>query len=358
MNELTQTKTIHASSFKRRKSYWEPVFSPGSFTEPFPLFDWNTKNVIALKDSLCRSNELAIKATNLQRYTIRSTTFQTCDFDGTFNFTKLTFDKCIFTNCDFMDSKWENTKFTNCTFEISSLSTVAFINCQFIECNWKNIGISSNEMYFENCQLSNPNKFISAAYTNLDKNILQQKNTTPEHQKFRLEGTKAKVARLLLINLEEQGDDDSFYDAVKTHTIQTIISKIEKQKYNAFFNPTTPSIVKSHTLRAGYFLELITLKISGNINGWGGNIGRSLIFGIAVIIVFWWFYFSTGIAPEFHQAGLAALEITLLIGYTKYTTLSTSLFTQSIFALNMILGLWWYGIFVPTVVNRINRLNS
>jgi hypothetical protein len=357
MKEPTQIKPINAFSFKRRKSYWEPVFAPGNFTDPFPLFGWNTNTVTALKDSLCRSDELVLQVKSRPRHTIRTTTFQTCDFDGTFNFTKLTFDSCRFIDCDFMDSEWESTKFTNCTFEESSLSTVIFTSCQFIECNWKKIGMSSNEMHFINCQLSNPNEFISAAYTNLDRNVLQQKNTTPEHQKFRLEGTKAKVARLLLINLQGQGDDDSFYDAIKTHTIQTIISKIETQKYNAFFKPTISSIVKSYTLRAGYFLELVTLRISGNINGWGGNVGRALIFGIAIILIFWWIYFATGIAPVFSQAGLAALEITLLIGYTKYTTLSTSLFIQSIFAANMILGLWWYGIFVPTVVNRINRIN-
>ena len=79
--------------------------------------------------------------------------------------------------------------------------------------------------------------------------------------------------------------------------------------------------------------------------------------GVALVGVFWAIYFLADVAPGFVQAGVAALEITLLIGYTKYTALDTPLWSQLLFVLNMILGLWWYAIFVPTVVNRVNRVN-
>lgn len=256
-----------------------------------------------------------------------------------------------------MDSKWRDTKFTDCLFDSSSLSTVVFIDCQFNRCEWKKIGMSTTEMHFEDCGISNPSKFISAAYTNLDKNVLQQKNVTPEYQKFRLEGTKAKVARLLLVNLQGKGDDDSFYDAVKAYTTQTLIAKIAHQRYQAWSNHSIKVTIQSLALRTALASELAVLSISGRINGWGGNVGRSLMCGVALVGVFWAIYFLADVAPGFVRAGVAALEITLLIGYTKYTALNTPLWSQLLFVLNMILGLWWYAIFVPTVVNRVNRVN-
>jgi hypothetical protein len=348
---------MNAPSYKRSKSFWEPIYAPEEFGKNFPAFDWNTRTVTALRNSTCRSEELVKVVNGRPRHTIKSTSFTNCDFQGHFDFTKFTFDKCSFKSCDFMDTKWLDAKFTNCIFDSTSLSTAAFSNCQFIECKWLRLGISSNEMHFEKCRISNPYEFVASAYTNLDPNVLKQKNKTLQHQKYRLEGTKAKVARMLLINLQGQGDDDPFYDAVKAYTTQTLIAKIAAKKFQAWSEPGAWLKVTSYAVRILLFVELAALSASGRINGWGGNVGRALLFGPILISFFWGIYFLSAAVPGAWQAGIAALEITLLIGYTKYTSTSTPLLHQMLFALNMVLGLWWYAIFVPTMLNRINRTN-
>lgn len=341
-------------NYKRQRSYWEPVYAP-HVSPSLHTFDWKTKNVKAIKECVCEADVLEATASH-PRYSLKEFQFETCDFSGDFNFTKFTFDRCVFLNCDFSDSFWFEAKFSRCTFKRVSFSTAILRNCQFLECKWEDIGISSTEMHLENCKVSNPYSFIQAAYTNLDPQVLKQNNTDPSYQGFRLEGTKAKVARVLLSNLQGQGDDESFYDAVKAYTTQAIKAKIHGQLHMA-----RSSVWYARPWRAllgsAYWLELILLTISGQVNRWGASVGRSLLYGALLIVIFSFCYSVSGIQATWAQSTLASLEITLLVGYTKYTSTQSDFAHQLTYAANMILGIWWYSIFVPTVVNRVNRTN-
>ena len=213
-------------------------------------------------------------------------------------------------------------------------------------------------MHFINCLLTNPNKFIAAAYTNTDKEIISQRaQATPAYQKSRLEGTKAKAARMILSNLQLVGDDDAFYDAVKCYTTQVLVAKIFALKQKIESNPSHTKLITYTLLIIGLHLELIILTLSGHINGWGSSVGRSAGFGLFIATIFTCIYYIFNIATTLPLSVLTSLEITLLVGYTKYSTDKLPLLHQYLFALNMLLGVWWYSIFIPTVVNRINRVN-
>lgn len=352
---MTKTMSPNVSNFKRQRNYWEPVYAPSESLKPFIEFDWNTVNYPSIKKVHCNAETLSAKTAQYKRHNIKSIDFDTCDFDGDFNFTKLTFIKCRFFNCDFKSSKWLETKFSACHFEKTSLSTSKFMDCQFNECTWKNIGISSNEMYISGTRITNPHDFIQAAYTNTDASVLNQFNTSPAYQNYRLEGTKAKVARTLLTSIQDHGDDDAFFDGVKAYITQNLIAKIADKKYLRTQNSSAFKYVKNAGIEFALRLELSIVSLSGWINGWGGKLGRALVAGITLILVFWAFYGVSGFVPGSIQSGLAAIEITLLVGYTKYASSQAPISSQIAYATNMVFGLWWYTVFVPTIVNRVSR---
>jgi hypothetical protein len=350
------TKTV-SPSFKRQKNYWEPVYAPSVSSKPFIEFDWNTVNYPSIKKALCKAEKLSLKIPQYKRYKIESIGFDACDFEGDFSFTKLSFIECRFINCDFSSSIWHEAKFSACHFENTSLSTAKFTDCQLNECTWKDIGISSHEMHISGTRITNPHEFIQSAYTNTDASVLSQFGTSPNYQRYRLEGTKAKVARTLLTSIQDHGDDDAFFDGVKAYITQNLMAKIAGRKY---FRQQASSILqwawmKNAAVEFALRLELAIVSLSGWINGWGGKLGRALVAGIALVLTFWAFYGLSGLVPGAAQSGLAAIEITLLVGYTKYASLKDCLTTQIAFAMNMVFGLWWYTVFVPTIVNRVSR---
>lgn len=345
--------TIIHQNYKRLRNYWEPVFAPSTDVGGFQEFTWDTKHAPAFKMGVCAAHILKKLAEEKQRYTLNDLTFDTCDFVGDFGFTRLTFKSCKFTNCDFQDSKWNGTKFSKCQFNKTSISTAHFNEVDFIDCNWRDTGVSSGEMTFTNISMNNPGDFISSIYTNLNEAVLSQNGTTVIYQKFRLEGTKAKIARMLLNNLHSSPDDDSYYEGVKTYTIQNLTAKIMKIDYDKFSEFWFKKIL-FFFIKKGLQIELNVLQISGWVNAWGGSIGRPFTVGIGLICTFFVFYqFLFEIKGH---ALLAAFEITLLFGYTKYASVADDLLLQVFYALNGVFGLWWYAIFIPTVVNRVNRI--
>lgn len=352
---MSKTVSPNVSNFKRQKNYWEPVYAPEDSSKPLIEFDWNTVNYPSVKKVQCRAETLSAKTAQFRRYNIKSVEFNTCDFDGDFDFNKLTFIKCRFINCDFRSSKWTDAKFSDCHFEKTSLSTSKFVDCQFNNCTWKSIGISSNEMHISGTRISNPHDFIQAAYTNTDANVLSQFSTSPSYQSYRLEGTKAKVARAVLTSIQDHGDDDAFFDGVKAYITQHLIAKIADKKYYRTQTSSVLEWIKNAAIESALRLELAIVSLSGWINGWGGKLGRALVAGLALMIIFWAFYGTSGFVPGVLQSGLAAVEITLLVGYTKYASLEAPISVQIAFAANMVFGLWWYTVFVPTIVNRVSR---
>ncbi|MGQ6656962.1 pentapeptide repeat-containing protein, partial [Serratia sp. IR-2025] len=170
--------------------------------------------------------------------------------------------------------------------------------------------------------------------------------------KFRLEGTKAKMAKMVLNSLSATADDDLYYNSVKTYLISKANAKIYKHKYDldnevGFFKKNG-SRLKVLTTR----LELFVLRVSGAVNNWGNGLFRAIMVGFSLIFLFSIYYFSFFGASVVGSL-IKSIDITFLAGYTKHVTKETATFQQCVMLLNMCLGLWWYAIVIPTLINRI-----
>ncbi|WP_196482868.1 hypothetical protein [Burkholderia stagnalis] len=343
---------------KRRSSFWDPLFDP-NFKGTNNVFDWMTGTVTGVRNSLCSSDKLVetMAQKSASRWSIRNFKFQSCDFQGSFTTMDLSFNECEFVDADLGLSIWKNIKFSKCTFIRCSFTLATFEQCQFIECTWKDIGISGTETKLFETTISNPWDFINSAYTNTNKEVLKQRgDTNPAHQLMRLEETKVKLARSVLSASERNADDVVYYEAVKTYLTQAL----KARKVRATYDRDTTDSTKVRLLSSWKSLladgELIILNASGTINAWGFSLARSALVGVALIIAFMAIYYTLGIANSGWLALMMSFDVTLLVGYTKHATENSIWLAQFLYALNALLGLWWYAIFVPTVINRISRV--
>ncbi|KAB0657132.1 pentapeptide repeat-containing protein [Burkholderia diffusa] len=354
-------------SNKRRNSFWDPLYSP-QFRGTDSDFDWDTTNISGIKYSECTADALAetMRDKTRTRWAVKGFAFENCDFRGNFVSMGLSFNECRFSACDLGGSTWKDVKFSKCVFSRSSFSLATFDQCQFIDCTWEDIGISGTESKFFNTIITNPWDFIMAACTNTDRGVLEQRgNTTPAYQTMRLEETKVKIARVILSNSEGNGDDSVYYNAVKTYLTQSLISRRTRAMYEMQTNRSLPRRISS----AGSFLlaaiELSILRLSGAINAWGFSLARPALVGLAIILLFAAIYRLTGITCDSSDVVMActnklalmtSFDVSLLVGYTKHAGEKTTWLAQLVYGCNALIGLWWYAVFVPTVINRISRV--
>lgn len=343
---------------KRLKSYWEPIFNP-NFKGPTSDFQWDTRKTTGVKQALCSSETLqkTLDTVGARGWTIKSYEFVECDFIGYFK-SGLAFNNCSFERCDFGSTTWRGTKFTDCTFDKCSFTLATFEQCQFNDCKWIDAGISGTETKLFDTVIGNPESFISAGYTNLDSDVLSQHgNSSPAYQLMRLEETKMKLARIVLSNNERNAEDSVYYESVKVYLLQTLRAKKQQSKFQIFHGKKR---VRNVVTFAFCKLEELVIGLSGTLNGWGGNLARAASIGLILIAVFAGVYFALG-QPEptpitWKLAFIKSFDITLLVGYTKHATSALGWKTQALYGANAMLGLWWYAIFVPTVINRICRV--
>lgn len=356
--EPQKKKSSLPKRFKRIKSYWDPIFNP-KFNGPTNEFDWNSSQKTGVKKSLCTSDKLkeSMEKLDVRGWTIKNFSFVECDFSGNFN-SILSFNACDFSLCDMGSTIWRGVKFSNCNFTRCSFTMATFEQCIFHNCTWSEIGISGTETKLFDTIITNPESFISAGYTNLDENELKQYGSaTPDYQTLRLEESKVKLARTVLSNNERNAEDIAYYESVKIYLKQSIRAKISKATFEKKQNK---NIIKNSISQTLGFFEQIVISLSGLINGWGGNISRAAICGGSVIFIFslLYTYNILGILPSitWKFALIKSFDITLLIGYTKHATSAQTWQEQTFYGINALLGLWWYAIFVPTVINRICRV--
>lgn len=173
---------------------------------------------------------------------------------------------------------------------------------------------------------------------------------------MRLEGTKATVARALLHSSGNYGDEEVYYSCVKLYQNLSITSRTMEAKYNLSEKPgwdkSIVNIVNLITLK----LEYVIINSVGWLNNWGGSIAKPTLMGIFMIIAYAFIYWISSIKPTFLSALAASIDISLLVGFTKQANNSLTMGNKFIFTLNMIMGLIWYSVFLPTVVNRISRI--
>jgi len=343
---------------KRLRSYWEPIFNPNC-KGPTSSFMWDTRKTTGVKQALCSSDMLqkTLDTVSARGWTVKTYEFRECDFIGFFN-PGLAFNNCDFDLCDFGSTTWRGTKFTDCTFSKCSFTLATFEQCQFNNCKWSDSGISGTETKLYDTMIGNPESFISSGFTNLDTNVLSQNgNSSPAYQLMRLEETKMKLARVVLSNNERNADDSVYYESVKVYLLQSLRAKKQQAKFQI---TSGKNKIRNMGSLALCKLEELVIGLSGTLNGWGGNLARAASIGLLLIAIFALIYFILGQSETptatWKLSLIKSLDITLLVGYTKHATSALEWKTQALYGANAIFGLWWYAIFVPTVINRICRV--
>lgn len=340
---------------KRLRSYWEPIYDPND-GEGFPYCDWDFTHKTGANHSTCRAEELWKSRTSNRGFKFQRNSFVQCDFAGDFTVRRVVFVNCVFERCDFGFSKWKGAKFTKCRFIQCSFSMATFEASEFRDCDWEKIYFSGNETNLAGTIITNPSQFIQAAWTNLDKDVLSSKQTNPRHQKMRLEETKAVVSKAVFNNLSTSGDDDSYYEAIKIYLNQSSKAKISLAWYKITSHKSAATKVWCFILLLIYALELMILNVFGHINKWGSSIARPALLGMVLMLAFSVIYYAAGVRNSFWSSLMASVDITLLIGYTKHAARGVPQLHQALFTINMLIGLVWYAVFVPTVINRVSRV--
>ncbi|EEY7116900.1 pentapeptide repeat-containing protein, partial [Escherichia coli] len=280
--------------------------------------------------------------------------FTECDIYGDNKGIRITFKSCEFRKVCFGYANFKNIKFVDCTFIECSFSMASFENCQFNNCTYKDISYSGNETKLNNTYIE-PSKFIGALFVNQDKDICEKEGTTPEYQKYRSYGTKTKCSKILLNSLSTIPDDEVYYQAVEVH----FKCKQKSKQKSLLFERSNSKVTKKlwySILLLKSVIENFIINTSGLINGWGGSLFRCIFVGLFIMIVFTIIYAITS-SGDVIGAFMKAVDITLLTGYTKYSTERTTSgigqLDETIHLINMMIGVWWYGILIPTLINKI-----
>lgn len=337
---------------KRLKNYWEPIHDPKT-PDCFKDIGWDFTNNNGPK--YCTLN-----ITKIDKFTaIEDVNFTNCDFEGK-NENIIVFKKCSFEKCDFGSTHFHRVKFTDCKFTLCSLTLSSFIDCEFRGCSFERIGLSGNETVLEKTLITNPQTFIRAAYTKLES--LPDSKTQFE-QRAKLEETKSTLSRIILTNLTKEGSERTFYEAVKTTTIQESRAKIYRSAL---------SIHKSKKISRGKFLKsiildgpsviggIVDLTISytfGTINAWGASLSRPVLFGF-IISLFYAYAYKSLIVLSWPDALRRSIEVMFLFGYTSHSDSNSVGLITYLTLSNALIGVAWYVISVPTVVNKLTRVRS
>lgn len=337
----------------RHNNYWDAIYDPLIDLSNFKKIDYDElKNNTGPQYMLFDISQIGNTIVDIE-----DITFKQCDIYGENNGLRINFKNCTFIKVFFGYSIFNNVKFQNCTFNHSSFSMAQFNNCQFINCNFQNVSFAGNETIFKNT-IIHAEDIIKSGYTNLDENVLSQKATSVEYQRSRFEKTKAKFAKMLVSSLANTTDDDLYYNAIKTYLICRSKARIEDFKLEARTHSKTILRSLLFSIKAKVaVVELGIIRASGFINNWGNGLFRAMSFGLLLILSFTLYYYMI-YGTSFVGGLIKSIDITFLAGYTKHVTTKTPTLQQIIMLLNMSLGLWWYAIMIPTLINRICNIRQ
>jgi uncharacterized protein YjbI with pentapeptide repeats len=294
----------------------------------------------------------------------RNVTFTSCDFQGHFyNKAQIVFDHCHFVNCDLSLSTWENVKFSKCNFNKASFGQAIIKNCEFRSCKWSKIAISPNGTELFSTYFSNPSEFISAASTNLDTEVLREHAKSAEEQALRLQNTKATIARRILKMLQEEGDEDAFYDAVKTFMLQNATSEMASKTLGKLELKTLnkrgmSGCFKSLCLSFQWFawlLEREVLRIFGAINRWGASVTRPVGCMLVSFLVFSLIYEMFATTTISAGPIQKSFDISILAGYSNYHK-EENIETYIMQNIQIIISVIFYALFFSTIINRVSRV--
>ena len=298
-------------------------------------FDGNFEGTVGPADRIVRG---------LTESDIREKSFVRCDMTGDFRRVKFRgcqFEECLFDNATVGESTFWNCRFSRCHFE-----QVAFVDSRFEESEFISISVSANYLRFDRVEVD-AERFVDAIMANAEPG-------EEDYSAYRLHGTRLEVARQLLSATRDAADENVFYKAQRVFLLRRLAARRAELKWAArdlSFLKRVPSILKRGVCQVE---ELLTLS-SGLLTNWGGSVGRPLAF-IGVVTAAFFVIYWTGLPINERTAPSAfmrAVDISLVAGYSKYSTASDWINYASTF--HLALGVYWYALIAGVLAHRVLR---
>ncbi|OBU06767.1 pentapeptide repeat-containing protein [Morganella psychrotolerans] len=330
---------------------------------------------------------------------IENKSFKTCDFSGNNGKKKITFLNCKFEKCYFSFSEFNDVNFTNCNFQCCSFSQAKFYRCFFDDnCRFYNISISGSTTLISQTEIR-ASKFFKKIYKPYDEqlDLYKSKGLNRKEEIFRLNRSVLKVSKVMLESNRNCSNDDVFYDSVKNLFIKKLNDKKSSNSYRIeqlrieLINKKKDVKLKENKAisfrllclfkiiylflfkKTAFFIEGIVMKMFGFINGWGSSLPRVFIFGVLILLIYTiiYMFMDGGQVPVISVYGeaknvevtsfyyftnslLKSFDVTFLAGYTKHITMYDSILKQLTLLTNMLVGLFWYSVLIPTLINKIS----
>lgn len=370
----------------RKRCYWDVIYDKNINLDKFKKMHLDAVNEMRNNGDHLKHYVIHISSPesaqnqaipNTKRLIIEDAAFDVCDFLGDNTNQKITFKNCEFRKVYFGHSVFNDVNFENCTFKKTSFALAKFSRCSFNEkCKFKKVSISGGKTVFEDTTILS-STFIQNAYIYATQKYCDKRNLNIYDQEYRMYSSLVKLSRNIITSVTNIGDDDIYYDAIKTLFKLRIKEKESKIKLDSEQIGTAMKTKKKLTKKAkGYFklswnklhcilfpIEKIILSSFGFINGWGNSFIRCIGFGFLILVSYTILYTYQSWDAQVNLRGffillfesyMKSLDVTLLVGYTKYSTPSDSLLSQFLVQSNMLLGLAWYGVSLPTLINKIS----
>jgi hypothetical protein len=343
---------------RRTKNWWEPIYNP-SFEGILTESDWDFSGSGPTR-ALLSASKLNHKLIDGVIRKFADLTFDQCDFQGRFApKPSMGFVRCRFNWCDFAFSEWECCSFTECIFESSSLAMASFKDCEFRKCSWERMGFSGNRTKIENSVIMDPAKLIAAGFSGVHMVRLDQKRHRA-YQDYRLEGTKAHLARTILLSHETVGDEEVFYQSARLNDSQQARYRVSSGLYDIRFGDETGfRAVKRRVYGAfeAFFglLEKWVLSAVGSINGWGASIARPIILFLVLYGVFGIIYKIFLLHSPIYHPWQKSFDICTLAGYGNEEANDQPTWLRVIEDLQVMISIFLYTVFFSTVIARLSR---
>lgn len=382
--KMTDNKNKVVSDNHRIKNFWDVTYDEsvdinnfaGALIYEIGALSLNHKQFQSYVIDFSHEKQEPVEATldsvkqKAERIYIEDIQFNTCDFIGGNEGKKITFRNCVFEKAYFGYSCLRDVNFENCKFLNTSFALTKFHRCRFDElCSFSNISISGSKTVFTESVIS-AGKFIDAIYIYATKDYCKKNPTKKlDQERSKMYESMVKLARNILESVSKNGDDDSYYNAVKQVHKLKIKEKHHKKLWEIKKN-TSKSFLKkcfSTFCYAGVKcimpIETFILKTFGFLNGWGASVFRCVLFGFSILSAFSILYYFFGMEsvhsedatfPHVIKSIIQSFDITFLAGYTKYVSAKDDYIFQLMCLANMLLGLIWYAISIPTVINKIS----
>ncbi|HHQ4761387.1 TPA: pentapeptide repeat-containing protein [Aeromonas veronii] len=358
----------------RKKNYWESLFD-----EHFNAANFENLTIKAVPSKMRNGSHFKHYIIDIsfsgvkERVKIEGAFFDECDIQGNNGGMKITFKNCKFEKVYFGYSKVNDVNFENCTFINCSFSLTHFYRCSFdAHCVFQNISISGGRTTFRDCIII-PSTLLNNTFKYATEGYCSKYSLDYQEQSYRMNLSIAKLARTLLTSVATAGDDDHYYDAVKSLFTSRITERKAKRifmarQYELQVNSNNKNLKNLFLrIKSAYYsytsplyqLESFFMRLFGFINGWGGSFIRCIVFGFLILATYSIVYFfkstvepAEGLMHEALKAIAKSIDITFVAGYTKHSTVGDDLTLQLIHISNMLLGLSWYAVSIPTIVNK------